>query len=222
MSGHPGSGPVDPDGEHLTLVDDEGTVLSDDQALLALLQLVIQTVRRPTVALPVAVSQVAEAMCAQAGGEVLPTKMSSANLMEVAASGDVAFAADQSGGFIIPAFLPAYDAVATLVSLVSMLAGTGQTLSKVVHALPPVHIAHATVVTPWEQKGHLMRAVMEQLGERDAVLVDGVKMPEADGWVLVLPDPEEPLTHVWAEAATDAAARSRAQQCAVRLRQMLR
>ena len=34
---------IDPDGEHLTIVDDEGTVLSDDQALLVLLRLVVET-----------------------------------------------------------------------------------------------------------------------------------------------------------------------------------
>ena len=39
------------------------------------------------------------------------------------------------------------------------------------------------------------------------MLVDGVKVLHDDGWALVLPDPEEPLTHVWAEAATDAEAR---------------
>jgi mannose-1-phosphate guanylyltransferase/phosphomannomutase len=54
------------------------------------------------------------------------------------------------------------------------------------------------------------------------VLVDGVKLPEADGWVLIVPDPEEPLTHVWAEGPSDATARSRASDHAVRIRQMLR
>ena len=33
------------------------------------------------------------------------------------------------------------------------------------------------------------------------VLVDGVKVIHDDGWALVLPDPEEPVTHVWAEGA---------------------
>ena len=40
------------------------------------------------------------------------------------------------------------------------------------------------------------------------MLVDGVKVLHDDGWVLALPDPEEPLTHVWAEGRTDADARS--------------
>ncbi|MDQ1402985.1 MAG: mannose-phosphate guanylyltransferase / phosphomannomutase, partial [Actinomycetota bacterium] len=58
---------IHPDGEHITLVDDEGRVLSNDQALFALLTLVVQSLDRPRVALPVSVSRVAEQICAEAG-----------------------------------------------------------------------------------------------------------------------------------------------------------
>ena len=44
------------------------------------------------------------------------------------------------------------------------------------------------------------------------MLVDGVKIIEPDGWALVLPDPEEALTHVWAEAGSDVEARRLAQE----------
>ncbi len=213
---------VDPNGEHLTIVDDEGTVLSNDEALLVLLRLVVETQPDPRVALPVAVSRAAEAICAEAGAAITFTKLSSAHLMDVASQGGITFAASQSGGFIWPAFLPAYDATATLVELVSMLSATGQTLSKLTHALPPVHIAHEEVMTPWELKGLVMRTLVEQLGDRDLILIDGVKVPEEGGWALVLPDPEEPVTHVWAEGPSDASARSRAEQYAIRIRQLLR
>ena len=33
----------------------------------------------------------------------------------------------------------------------------------------------------------------------DLVLVDGIKVVSPEGWVLVVPDPEDPVTHVWAE-----------------------
>ncbi len=48
-----------------------------------------------------------------------------------------------------------------------------------------------------------MRTLMEQLTEEgaDLVLVDGIKVRSSDGWALVVPDPEEPVTHVWAESA---------------------
>jgi mannose-1-phosphate guanylyltransferase/phosphomannomutase len=213
---------LDADSEHLTIIDDEGTILSDDQSLLVLLRLVVETQEAPRVALPVAAPRAAERICAEAGVPVTLTKLSSAHLMEVAAQGGITFAASQSGGFLFPGFLAAYDAAATLVELVAMLSSTGQTLSKLVRTLPPVHIVHESVVTPWEQKGMLMRTLVEQLGDRDLILVDGVKAPEEDGWGLVVPDPEEPLTHVWAEGPSDARARSIAQQYAIRLRQLLR
>jgi mannose-1-phosphate guanylyltransferase/phosphomannomutase len=213
---------IDADAERLVIVDDEGTVLSDDQALLVLLRLAVTSRPDARVALPVAVSRVAEEICKEANVPITYTKLSSAHLMEVAAGGGITFAAGQSGGFLWPEFLPAYDAAATLVELVSLLAQTGQPLSKLVGSLPPICIAHEAVMTPSERKGTVMRVLVEQLDGHNLVLVDGVKIPEEDGWVLILPDPEDPVTHVWAEGASEARSKARAQQYAVRLRQMLR
>jgi mannose-1-phosphate guanylyltransferase/phosphomannomutase len=212
----------DSDGEHLTLVDDSGHVLSDDEALLALLELVLGTTDKATVALPVSSSRVAAAMCRAAGATLIQTKLSTPHLMEVASMAGVDFAASQEGGFIFPSFLPAYDGVATFVKTLGLLAASGRRLSRVVSGLPRVHIAHESVVTPWEKKGSVMRLVVEQTKDREHELVDGVKVLYEDGWALVVPDPEEPLTHVWAEAATDADAKTRAQEHARRIRQMIR
>jgi mannose-1-phosphate guanylyltransferase/phosphomannomutase len=88
--------------------------------------------------------------------------------------------------------------------------------------LPQVHMAHETVVTPWEQKGLVMRSLVELSKDRQLELIDGVKVIRDDGWVLALPDPEEPVTHIWSEGADDAVARSLAQEYARRIRQMLR
>ena len=54
------------------------------------------------------------------------------------------------------------------------------------------------------------------------MLIDGVKIIEHDEWALVLPDPEEALMHVWAEAADDTEARRLAQEYAERIRQVFR
>ena len=135
------------------------------------------------------------------------TKLSASHLMEVAGSGEVDFAASQEGGFIWPAFLPAYDAVATLVHLLDLLASSGRSLSAIVAEVPDTHVAHDTVPTPWERKGTVMRGVMERAKDFPTVLVDGVKIVYPDGWALVLPDPELAITHVWAEGASDVEAR---------------
>ena len=213
---------MDPGGEHVTLVDDEGTVFSDDQALLLLLELVVSTNPGAKVALPVAAPMAAERICSAAGAEILWTKLSATHLMEVASAGGVTFAASQLGGYIFPRFLPAFDAVSTLVHVLAMLARTGERLSKLAGRLPAIHIVHEEVVTPWEQKGTVMRTTVERSQGRDTILVDGVKLIDPEGWTLIVPDPEEPVTHVWAEAPSEAEARARAQEHAIRIRQMTR
>ncbi len=213
---------MDPGGEHLTLVDDEGRVFSDDQALLLLLELVVSTNPGAKVALPVAAPMAAERICAAAGAEILWTKLSATHLMEVASAGGVTFAASQLGGYIFPRFLPAFDAVSTLVHILAMLTRTGERLSKLAGRLPAIHIVHEEVVTPWEQKGTVMRTTVERSQGRDTILVDGVKLIDPEGWTLIVPDPEEPVTHVWAEASSEAEARARAQEHAIRIRQMTR
>jgi mannose-1-phosphate guanylyltransferase/phosphomannomutase len=197
----------DADGERATIVDDLGNALTAEQALLALVSLVCEVVPGARIGLPVAVSREAERLAEQAGATIVWTKLSAASLMEVANSGAIDFAASQEGGYIWPRFLPAYDAAATLVHLLDLLAATDRQLSSVVAAIPEPHIAHEAVPTPWERKGTVMRGAIERAKDNDVVLVDGVKVLYPDGWALVLPDPELPVTHVWAEGPSDADAR---------------
>jgi mannose-1-phosphate guanylyltransferase/phosphomannomutase len=63
------------------------------------------------------------------------------------------------------------------------------------------------VPTPWAVKGAVMRTVLAAAGERHVDTTDGVRVVEpCGGWALVLPDPSEAVTHVWAEGADAARA----------------
>ena len=58
--------------------------------------------------------------------------------------------------------------------------------------------------TPWAAKGLVMRTVVESAGDREIDTTDGVRVIEPGrGWILVLPDPSEAVTHLWAEGADD-------------------
>jgi mannose-1-phosphate guanylyltransferase/phosphomannomutase len=197
----------DADGETATFIDDRGEPLSSDRILLALVSLVCRTKKAARLALPVAVSREAERIADQHEATITWTKLSAAHLMEIAGRGDVDFAASSDGGFIWPDVIPAYDAVATLLHLLDLLAGTEETLSEVVAQIPPSFVVHETVPTSWDAKGAVMREIVERSKGEDLLLVDGVKIIRPEGWVLVLPDPELPITHVWAESDTEREAR---------------
>ena len=166
----------DPDGERLMLIDDEGVVLTDHRGAAALRRPRV----RPPARRPHRPACDRHAARAHAGAErhgvhVRDTKLSGAALMDAATEPGVGFAADGEGGFILPGFLPAFDAAAAFVKMLDLLARSGRQLSDVRDALPACHIAHETVVTPWEQKGLVMRSLVEH-ANRELVLVDGVKV----------------------------------------------
>ena len=213
---------MDPDGERLTLIDDDGHVLTHTEATLAFVELVADHLLGDTLALPVTMTSRAAEIADAHGVRVMQTTTSGSAIMEASRIPGVGFAADGAGGYILPGFLPAFDAAASLLKLLDLLARSGRRLSEVVAALPQVHVVHETLVTPWEQKGAVMRSLVEQAQTADLVLVDGVKELRPDGWVLALPDPEEPVTHVWAEGPTDGDARRLAREHTRRIRHLLR
>jgi mannose-1-phosphate guanylyltransferase / phosphomannomutase len=175
-----------------------------------------------TIALPVHVTSHADAIAETHGVKVLRTKLATSALMDAASEPGVGFAGSTDGGFILPGFLPAFDAAAALVKVLELLAHHGTRLSDVVSELPRPHLAHDTVVTPWEQKGMVMRSLVEMSKDREVELLDGVKVIHEGGWALALPDPEEPVTHIWSEGRNANEARSLAQEYARRIRQLLR
>ena len=48
-----------------------------------------------------------------------------------------------------------------------------------------------------------MRVLTERLRDRKLDLLDGVKAFEPRGWAQVLPDPDEPVVHIYAEGKTE-------------------
>ena len=213
---------IDPDGEHLSIVDEQGAVLSDSQALLLFLSLMAPDLSGRSVALPVSAPQVVETLLAPHNVDVRYTKLSTPALMDVARSPEVAFAASLDGGFVLPEFLPSFDATAAFVALLELVARSGRPLSACVAELPEVHTVTDSVVTPWDQKGLVMRTLIEQAGDREVDLVDGVRIHHDNGWVLVLPDPEDQLTQIWADADSTAAATRLAEEYGRRISQIIR
>jgi mannose-1-phosphate guanylyltransferase / phosphomannomutase len=205
-------GVIGPDGEQLTLIDDQGVAWDDATAFLALARLAAEAVPGARVAVPVNATWRVNEVLSEIGGEVVWTQIGSANLMDVAVGSKSTLAASGDGRFAFPSFLPAFDAVGSLVHVLSMLSESGLHLSQLRDGLPEVHIAHEQVVTPSEQKGAVMRAFMEGARGDEVILIDGVKVIDAAGWTLVVPDTEEPYTHVYAEADDEVSALDRARE----------
>jgi mannose-1-phosphate guanylyltransferase / phosphomannomutase len=92
------------------------------------------------------------------------------------------------------------DGIAAFVRLLGLVARTRLTLSQIDARIPAAHLLKRSMPTPWAAKGSVMRTVVEAAGELEIDTTDGVRVIDRGrGWVLVLPDPAEAVTHLWAE-----------------------
>ena len=136
-------------------IDDTGHVLTDEQALLALLTLVSGHLLGDTVALPVdghpprRGHRGRATACGSAAPSWPPRPSWTPRRSPGSASPPAPTAASSSR-----ASCPAFDAAASLVKVLELLARTGTRLSTIVEALPRPHMAHETVVTPVGAEGH--------------------------------------------------------------------
>ena len=190
----------DPVGERIALVDERGVIVHDDRALLVLMDLVAAERHTGSIAIPITTTRIAEdvARFHHVTARWAPT--SPDELTKAAGAGDAIFAGDGRGGFVIPEFNTAIDGIAAFVRLTGLVARTKLTLSQIDARIPQAHVLRRSVPTPWAAKGIVMRSVVEAASDRELDTTDGVRVVEDDGrWVLVLPDPAEATTHLWAE-----------------------
>ncbi|MDP1809361.1 MAG: sugar phosphate nucleotidyltransferase [Actinomycetota bacterium] len=200
---------IDTAGEKVYLVDDQGRRLSLNQALMVFVELMSKHGGKGKLALPLSVPSMAEKIAGKYDRTVLRVKMSSRALMEAANRRDVMFAGAQGGGYIFPRFLPAYDAAMTLCQLLELLAREGRPLSAIRADLPDPFLAQKNAFCSWEQKGLVMRRLIEEAKDKNVELIDGIKIYEDGGWALILPDPDEPIFRIYAEAQNNSLAEAK-------------
>ena len=137
-----------------------------------------------------------------AGGRVERTKASLHALLSAATEDGVLFAGASGGGYAFPDFLPAYDALVSTGKVLEILARSGKPLSKLTAGLPRSMLVHTLAPCPWALKGTAMRLLIEATKGMQTDHTDGVKVFEPTGWVQMIPDPDEPVFHIYAEGAT--------------------
>ncbi len=192
---------VDSDGERLILVDNEGQLVGNNKLLALMTRLIIEENPGQNVVVPVNYPNVIDQIVAPFGGKTIMTKASNQALMEVATTKNAIFAGRNNGKFIFPYFHCGFDAMFSTAKLASLITKKNVTLSQLIADIPPINYRTEKIACMTEQKGAVIRTLVERTRDLKVDLLDGIKIHENDGWVLILPDPTEPVINMYADGS---------------------
>ena len=210
---------IDADGETLTLVDDKGRIIGRNR-LMALLTLLISRANKGArIAMPVTVPHVVEEIAAANGAEIVRTRSDRRSLMALAEQerSSLAFAGGSDYELVFPEFQSAFDGLYGAAKIMELIAAEHLPMSELVDMLPTWHMAGRSVPCPWDRKGLVMRALHDESRGGEVSMIDGIRLPRQNGWVLVLPDASEAAVNILAEGSSDASAAQIADEMATKI-----
>ena len=193
---------IDPSGERLHLVDETGRLLDEDSELCIVTDLVIRTSAPRVIACPISATMGVNRLTRDAGVELQYTRDNHLAMMEAAFSGQCDFVGGTRGGFIFPQWLFASDAIFATLKILEMMAAARLKLSDLADALPGYVRAQREIHCSFDSMGTIMRRLIEETADRPRDVIDGVRVYTQDSWVLIIPDRENPVFHLIAEAKT--------------------
>jgi mannose-1-phosphate guanylyltransferase/phosphomannomutase len=187
---------LDQEAENIFFVDEKGRILKPDIAFAAVCKMVGEVYPEGNIGAPVNVTRIIDQIVPD---RVKRTKASSRGMME---EKELILIGDGRGGFIFPQFHQSFDGMFAVIKILELLSKTEKSLGDIAKDIPPFCVLHKKVHCSWEKKGTIMRKLIETVTDKPVELIDGVKIYHKNDWVLLLPDLDEAIFHIYAESDT--------------------
>lgn len=196
----------DGDGDRAVFVDEKGNVIPGDLTLLVFAKDVLQKIKGAKIVYELSCSMAVEEYIKELGGIPIVERVGHTFIMDRMIKEDAIFGGEKSSHFYFSECHGVDDAVFGSLRMAEILSKSNERLSESVNSLPKYPSIYEK---NFQCPDHLKFSVIEKLRSKfkDSGLtvldMDGVKLLEKDGWVLLRPSNTEPIIRVSAEAKTE-------------------
>ena len=196
----------DGDADRMMAVDETGTFVPKDVLLALFAQRAVRQAGGGRVAAPVDTSRCVDDVVAEAGGEMVRTKVGDVFVAEAAAEPAAVFGGEPSGAWIWPDETLCPDGPLAACKLAALV-GTHGSLAEQVDSIDTYPLVRESIAV--DDKAAVMERVAEdvQAAFEHVETIDGVRAETDEGWVLIRASGTQPLVRVTAEARTESAAK---------------
>lgn len=191
----------DPDADRLVLVDETGSVLSEE-VTFAIAVMNLLTKDKGDIVANLSTSRMCDDLAGDAGVKCFRTKVGEANVVEGIIEHGALLGGEGNGGVIYPAVNTARDSLVGIALTLELMAKSGETLSQLRDRLP----FYTMKKEKFEFSGDLAALYEKIRGafpDASANDLDGLRMDFSGGWIHVRPSNTEPVVRVIGEAESE-------------------
>lgn len=190
---------IDNDAENFSIVTPEGKIISKDDLIAVITYLILNIYPNSQIVIPVTISSSIEKIAEELNGKIIRSKIHPSELTKIILRTEAKFGASEDG-FIFPEFQPTFDGIYALIKFLELNSKVKISLSEIINSIPKYYKVNTIVDCSWENKGKIMRKLIESFADKHIEYTDGIKIYFENSWVLILPHPEDPSFIIYAEA----------------------
>ncbi len=194
---------IDPDGDRLALVDENGVALGEERTfLLAADAFLSMTRKKSPLVVNLSTTMAVEDLAARYRVPVHRTAIGEANVLAGMRLHKARIGGEGNGGVIVPQVQPGRDAAVAIALILMHLQTRGDTLSAWNATIPNYYMTKDAVQLKTKSVAKALGALKRSFRREESDTTDGVKFLMADRWLHVRPSNTEPIVRIFAEAHT--------------------
>ncbi len=196
----------DGDGDRAVFVDEKGNIIPGDLVLLVFAKDALQKSKGGKIVYELSCSMAVEEYIKEHGGIPIVERVGHTFIMDKMIEENALLGGEKSSHFYFSECYGVDDAIFASLRMAEILSKGGEKLSEIIDSLPKYPSIYEK---NFECPDELKFAVIEKLGSKfkdyglEFLDIDGVKLLDKDGWVLLRPSNTEPIIRVSAEARTE-------------------
>jgi len=195
----------DGDGDRAVFVDDKGRILSGDVSLIVLAKDVLKKKKNAKIVFDVGCSSAVEEFISKNGGVPIVERVGRAFIMDRVLKENADLGGEKSSHFYFPEVYGFDDGVFASLRMTGILSESDEDFSQIVDSLPKYYTSRVKKIGCQEQHKFeiidKLKIKFKKIGYR-IIDIDGIKVFDDYGWVLIRPSNTEPVIKINAEAKT--------------------
>ncbi|NVM01279.1 MAG: NTP transferase domain-containing protein [Candidatus Helarchaeota archaeon] len=177
--------------ESIIMIDEKGRQINHQEILAIVTELFLRSNDAKSIAVPISATNLIDKIASKRNVKVIKTMNSHRAMIDAADMGDVRYVGGTRGGFIFKDFLFACDGMFAVAKIVELMIKNDIHPGELLDQFKFPVMLYEEIICPKEIKGNLMRFITEESSSLKRSLLDGIKIFDDFGWILINPHREK-------------------------------